>query len=88
MTNLSSISTGELEDELERRKSIEEAKPKERFDKNWDDVIRFCNLHLDCIARRSGYEGNKEYIYEEAMKAVFGEKVFDFVYECEMSTED
>ena len=78
--NLRGVSTQELERELARRKvGIPEA-PQVRKNIVWDDVVNLCASHLNSYTE-NGYadDDDKEYLYEEAMKAVFGDDVFKYI---------
>lgn len=81
---LDNLSIEELEKELKRRKE-EERKNKipkllETLDPN-HEFIKLCVKYINDIAKN----GNKEdddtdhYIYEEALKYLFGDNVFDWI---------
>lgn len=76
--NLKSVSIGELEAELERRKEvlIEESKPKVLPKPNFDPLIKLCQKYLDDSYSDDPDEGMEHYIFEAAMQCVFGNDVF------------
>ena len=78
------ISTDELEAELERRKreKSESEKPK-LITENVDlsGLIMTCQEYIDCL-HNDNYcdrEDSEHYIYEEALKALYGKSIFDWI---------
>jgi len=58
-------------------------KPKQKKNIDWSKVIKLCQKHLDTYGTFDYAEDNDDeiYIFEEAMKAIFGEDVFDYINE-------
>jgi len=77
MTNLSEITTKDLEEELKRRR---EEKPKMKEDIDFEPLKKECQDYIDNIQEYSGREMDVEHtIFEIALEAIFGNEVFDFV---------
>jgi hypothetical protein len=82
--NLNKISTEELEEELKRRNIIKEERPryisKRDFELRLSELSRYCREGLESI-EKIGYlpKDFKHYIYEECMKAFFGDDVFVWI---------
>lgn len=65
----------QLEQELEKRKNIKPL-PKETTP-DFSTVVRLCVQHINLLPDNSNDFENA--IYEAAMEAVYGEKVFDWI---------
>lgn len=76
---LSNISDSDLEKELKRRKSERKAAPKPIDNPDFaslrEVVVRFIN---QCVEDQFQHDDMKAFIYEEAVKAVYGEKFFEW----------
>ena len=46
---------------------------------HWEHLYEICEKHVADIEAGSVEEDKKQYIYEAAMTAVFGEKVWDWI---------
>ena len=79
MNDLSVYDTAELESELARRKLIdkERGKPTPVSNQDWTIVEQLCIGYIETIAS-CGWpqKDSKQYIFEEAMKAVYGPHVW------------
>lgn len=79
MKNLSSLSTEELEKELERRKAEAESPvPKMLENPDLTKVKKFAQTIINDIGDNKGIDDDDEaYMLEEVLKAYFGENVYD-----------
>lgn len=79
---LSHISDEELKAELARRTAEAKAaeKPQQISNPDLTNLRRNCQEYIDALDR-NGYvdEDWDNYIYEEAMKAIFGKDVFEWI---------
>lgn len=78
---LKEYSDDELKAELDRRIKKDEIKlPQELEQKDWSMVESLCRGYLDSI-REKGWvdEDMAQYIFEAAIEAVYGKKVFEFI---------
>jgi len=79
-----SLTDAQLERELERRKQKreEQERPKPVENPDWSRLIKTCE---ECICEHEKGESVDSdlphYIYEEAMKAVFGPDIFKWINE-------
>ena len=82
--DMDKISTEELEQELSRRKSIKEERPKfisrQEEEKKIDILADYCNEGLISI-EKTGYlpKDFKQYVYELTMCTFFGDEVFRWI---------
>lgn len=82
MKNIEQYSETELKNELEKRK-IEKAKaqaerPKVKDNPDLTDLIQVCQEYVEGCINKDLDEDQEHWIFEEAMKAVFGPKIFEF----------
>ena len=58
-------------------------KPKQLKTINLESLVSTCQQHLDYIDSDDYYEDNDDahYIYEEAMRTIFGKDVFNYINE-------
>ncbi len=80
--SLKDYSDDRLARELERRRAAREDKPVQLDDPDLTRLRAVCQEHVDALASGDSYEDYEHYIYEAAMKAIFGGDVFSFVNEC------
>jgi len=82
MSELEQYDTAELEAELRRREieDKERAKPKPLRSQDWSIVEQLCIGYVEAIAS-TGWpqKDSKQYIFEEAMKAVYGHTVWAWI---------
>jgi len=79
---LKDFSDAELKRELERRKEEARPQPKPLAEIDWNKVMDQCKRVVDELAiNHFEDEDAKEYIYEEVMKAIYGEKIFEWINE-------
>jgi hypothetical protein len=78
MKDLKNFSLTELEAEIEKRKK-EAQKPYPLETINWNYVLAMAVDHVKSRYDGSYHEDNdeKQYMFEEVMKAVYGDKIFD-----------
>jgi hypothetical protein len=76
MPDLTKISTEDLVAELERRhaETTEAEVPRPLPTMDWNPVIKLCGYHLKTLQHQT-----KQYIYEAAMEAVYGDGVWDWI---------
>lgn len=81
MSDIKTISDAELKAEIERRRKEKAAqeRPKPVAQPDLSDLTKLCEDHLVEVEEGKEDEDTAHYIYEEAMKAVFGPKVFDWI---------
>ncbi len=78
--NLRGVSTQELEQELARRKVGVPDVPQVRKNIVWDEVVKLCSNHLNSYTENGwADDDDKAYLYEAAMRCVFGEDVFRYM---------
>lgn len=75
MTNITNLSTSELEDELRRRQQPPDAAPVPVLSPNWGPVIE-CITFGTAQSIKDGHENDdfQHYVYEAAMTAVYGDE--------------
>ena len=83
MKNIEEYSEDELYNELERRRKIEKVKvqaetPKVKDNPELTDLIQVCQEYVDGCINNNLDEDQEHWIFEEAMKAIFGDKIFQF----------
>lgn len=79
MNQLHTISTAELEAEVERRYA-EAEKPNQVNNPDLTHLRDLCQKHIDSIAtNRHGIKDAKHYIFESTMTALYGSRVWDFI---------
>lgn len=80
MTPISDYSEQALEEELKRRKEVKANPPNFIPEPNFDGVIKLCKSYMQEISSK-GYADSdyREYIFEVAMCAVYGENAFDWI---------
>jgi len=84
MDGLETFDTAQLEAELKRRKEEEEegAKPKPIDSPDWSDVVECCIFYIDELHTKGyAHSDSKQYIFEEAVSAVFGRTVWKWINE-------
>lgn len=84
MSDLKAYDTEQLQLELERRarESEEKAQPKPLENPDWSTVLTYCIGYTTDLATRGFADSDdKQYIFEAAMEAVFGENVWAWVNE-------
>ena len=80
MMDLRYISTEELEQELERRRSLP-PKPRPLISPNFSELVRACSDYIDILEKQGETSDSQHFIFEEAMNAVYGEDVWDWINE-------
>lgn len=80
MSNIKSISTNELLEELARRKTAKKEAPKLVKNPKWDVVIELAKGVVESVSigEVDGSNDDEHYMYEEVMKALYGPKYFDW----------
>lgn len=79
---LHNFSTEQLQAEIDQRlkAKINEGKPKQLPDKNFDNLIAMCQDYIDQVADKGWVDDDlKHYIFEAAMGAVFGDEIWAFI---------
>ena len=82
MNELENISTKQLEIELEQRRKREKegTKPKQVENPNWMPLREICQEYINCLDSEEYCDDDfSHYIYETALRALFGKNVFDWV---------
>lgn len=83
MNDLEIYDTEELERELERRKEAEKqamSKPWPLGNPNFQDTSLLCQQYIDYLYDRGWVDANlKQYIFEAAIEAVFGDDVWSWI---------
>lgn len=46
---------------------------------DWSDVIEICEQYIDEISHKELNENTENFIFEAALKAVYGDNVFNYV---------
>ena len=84
MVAIENIPDEALQEELERRKREKEEreKPKPVENPDWRVVYSLCTGYIEALAA-SGWpqKDSEEYVFEEAMMAVYGRDVFSWIRE-------
>jgi hypothetical protein len=76
--NINQISTEELKKELKKRSKTPE--PQKFSEIKWGKLIHACETIIKQIKKEKyEHDDNPQYVYEEAMTAIFGENVFDWI---------
>jgi hypothetical protein len=84
MSNLKNFTKGELEQELARREE-QKNKPSPLTDLatchelDYSQVKKACERHIQNLADGDQERDDEHWIYEAAMEAVYGKKVWDWV---------
>jgi hypothetical protein len=81
MIPLTKYSDDDLIKELTRRKNYKKIKPLREATPDFTGLIDLCRSHVDDIANGNEDEDTKQYIYEEAMMAVYGKDIFTWINE-------
>ncbi len=81
MIPLAKYSDDELAKELARRKSYKKIKPLVVSCPNFTELISLCASHIDDIDSGNEDEDTRQFIYEEAMMAVYGKDIFKWINE-------
>lgn len=76
---LEGFTTEQLKREIESREASALEKPKAKTAFNPDPLIEICESYVNEAATGYVDEDLKQYIFEEAMKAVFGNDIFDYI---------
>jgi len=83
--DLKEFTKEDLKTELERRETIE-SKPVVPFNitqgktvRDYSKVEKACEVHIQELADGRLDEDSEHYIYEAAMEAVYGKKIWDWV---------
>lgn len=75
--DLQSISDADLKAELKRRAELKQATPKQLLVPQWANLLKTVGACVEQAARDQYWEeDNTHYIFEEAMKAVYGPDFF------------
>jgi hypothetical protein len=77
--DIKDLTREELEEELARREKDKKPKPLE--EPNWLPLYKLCLSMLDDITSGDADSDGRHYIYEAAMTAVFGNKVWAYINE-------
>jgi len=79
MNKLKDVATEELEAELERRKT---KRPTPVQDPDWGTLVIHLKDHVKRIHEKGReHDDDEHYAYEEAMKALYGPDIFDWICE-------
>lgn len=80
MKPLTQFTSEELEQELARREAVKSNYPEANPNPDWSPLVRDLKEVVESIASK-GYndEDNKQYIYETAMKCLYGEGVWVWI---------
>ena len=77
---LSEATTEELKAAFAKAQWEARPKPKPKEDINWDSVIARCVSYIDTLAKHKYEEkDHTHYTWEEAMRAIFGNDVWDWI---------
>ena len=81
MRNVDEMSEVELTEELLRRKKAREAAETPKLLENPDltGLIRTCQGYIADVKKGRTDEDDPHYIYEEALKALYGKDVFNWI---------
>ena len=86
--SISEYATEELEEELNKRKAIQHErdmasrKPALVENPNFTELIGECDLALENVIQNGGGIHERErYVYVDAMQALYGDNVFDWMRE-------
>lgn len=81
--NLSEFSDQELEEELDKRLKEREENVKPKIlpveDRDYSELIKLCQQHIDALKDGEYDSDCKVFIYEAAMVALFGDDVFTWI---------
>jgi len=77
--NIRDFTKEQLEEELARREKDDQPKPLE--EPNWLPLYKMCLSRLDDITNGDADSDGRQYIYEAAMTAVFGNGVWVYINE-------
>ena len=78
--NIKNLTTEELVTELARRNKVVAKMPKPLVEPNFEKLIELCNDTLKQISDGDSTDNDYEYyIYEEAMQAIYGVDIFDWI---------
>ncbi len=80
MEGLKEFTVEELQEEIEKRKKIRKECPKKIYIPNWEPTIKMCEGYINDLIK-NGYadHDHRIYIFEAAVEAVFGKKIWGFV---------
>lgn len=79
MESISQFSLEELQDEIKRRDENKSNKPEPLKEKDFSALIQTCTEYIEEIATKEyADEDFTEWIYEAALEAVYGEKIWDW----------
>ncbi len=82
MTSLSHFSEEELLKEIERRKTLKTPEPKIFTECNFTYLSELCKKYIENLATgNDDSEDFKNYIFEAAIEAVYGEQIWKWVNE-------
>lgn len=82
MKDIEQFSNAELLAELKRREyqAIDQAKPKAVADPDLSDLRQTCQAYIDAVAMRDYVDEDlPHWIFEAAMKAIYGKDVFNWI---------
>lgn len=80
--NITQFTNAELLAELKRREyqQIDTAKPKAVADPDLSDLRQTCQAYIDAVAMRDYVDEDlPHWIFEAALKALYGNNVFDWI---------
>lgn len=79
--NIKSVTTDELEKELERRKKKLLIPPKQDDNPDFLPLIELCTKYVDFVASDDFHDDNdwEYYIYEATMEALYGKAFWSFI---------
>ena len=72
-----------LEDRLKEvdKKLEEKNRPKRKGNINWEYLIKLCEAIIDDYDKKGYSKDAKYWVYERAMKTIYGENVFEWLNE-------
>lgn len=80
MKNIEQFTNAELQAELKRREYQDTAKPQAVADPDLSSLRETCKAYIDAVAMRDYVDEDlPEYIFEEAMEAICGKDVFNWI---------
>ena len=79
MSDLQNFSKEELQEELERREKTVLSKPIPFINPDFRQVHKLCIGYVNQVASGEDDEDLTHYIFEAAVTAVYGEKVWDYI---------
>ena len=80
LRDLSNVSAEDLRAELDRRKVSEKLAPEPVKDPDYSELKRKVVDYVGRISTGENRDDDEHYVYEAAMKAVYGKDIFTWVY--------